>query len=246
VTADAHEHQPTPHRRSGPALGVTALTAWLTRGAVAALLLAAAGPVPVATTARPVPLVAVARPVPAAGFAAAPQLSISVVGDRESAAAGDRIGYTVTVRNLGSDDVAGLHLTQTVPPGLVLGSTEPSAAVEVGAVRWIVDLTASADVTVRTAMTVGTTGPEQLRLASVACVAVTADGPPVVCAAHSAQLPTGAAAAVTTPAAEPARRRWPPSTTVVAVAALLAATALVVGVAGLLFRRRPARASTRP
>lgn len=61
-------------------------------------------------------------------------------------------------------------------------------------VSWSLDLSPSGETTVHTTMNVSTTPTDLLRLAPVACATVTADGPPIVCASHSDQLPAGAEA----------------------------------------------------
>jgi uncharacterized repeat protein (TIGR01451 family) len=125
--------------------------------------------------------------------ASGPQLSIAVDDGRSSAVAGDSLTYTITVRNLGTADVAGLTVTQSLPTGLTLDSTDPPAEVGAGGVRWTLDLKATGDATFHSRMTVSKTPAALLRMATVACASTSGKGPPVVCAAHSDQLPAGAA-----------------------------------------------------
>lgn len=124
----------------------------------------------------------------------APQLSISVDNGRTTAAEGDTLDYTVTVRNLVATEVRGLTVRQTMPVGLELTSAEPGHTVESGAVSWGLDLQAGGEATFRSTLTVKDTPPDLLRLATVACASISTDGPPIVCATHSDQLPAGAAA----------------------------------------------------
>lgn len=124
-----------------------------------------------------------------------PQLSISVDDGRDVAAVGDALQYTITVTNTGSEPVAGLVVTQSMPTGLVLISADSNALPGTGSLSWTTDLSGGQKATFASSMTVGSTDDSVLRLASVACAALTADGPPIVCAADSDLLPSGAAAA---------------------------------------------------
>lgn len=82
-----------------------------------------------------------------------------------------------------------------------------------------------------------------LRLATVACAGVSAASAPLVCAAHSDQLPAGAAQATAAAAGDTAspRRIWRPRDLGIGVALALAA----LGVAGLNWRRTKARRRAR-
>jgi uncharacterized repeat protein (TIGR01451 family) len=122
-----------------------------------------------------------------------PQLSIAVDDNRASAASGDQLAYTITVRNLGSTKVAGLTVTQSVPTGLTFGSADPTGVLKGGNLNWALSLRAGGSATMHTKMSVLATPKELLRLAVVACAGLSAKGPPIVCASHSDQLPAGAA-----------------------------------------------------
>jgi uncharacterized repeat protein (TIGR01451 family) len=126
----------------------------------------------------------------------APQLSIAVDNGRASAAVGDISTYTVTVRNLGTTQVAGLQVTQSVPTGLNFKSADSGGIAKAGTVSWRLNLKATSKATLHTTMSVSTTPKELLRLASVACASASTKGPPIVCATDSDQLPAGAAAQV--------------------------------------------------
>ncbi|GLZ42377.1 hypothetical protein [Actinokineospora sp. NBRC 105648] len=128
--------------------------------------------------------------------AAAAQLRIAIDNGRTSATVGDTLVYAVTVHNLGTTDLTALRVTQSAPTGLTFGSADSAGAAEAGGVAWDIDLKAGAEAVLHSTMTVAGTPPELLRLATVACAARSADDPPIVCAAHSDQLPAGAAAAV--------------------------------------------------
>jgi uncharacterized repeat protein (TIGR01451 family) len=133
-----------------------------------------------------------------------PQLSIAVDNGRTSAAVGDTPTYTITVRNLGTTQVTGLLVTQSVPTGLKVRSADSTGVAKAGMVSWRLDLEASGKVTVHTAMTVAKTPKDLLRLATVACASVSDKGPPIVCATDSDQLPAGASAQVSKASAAPA------------------------------------------
>lgn len=123
-----------------------------------------------------------------------PQLSITVDNGRTSAAVGDRPTYTITISNLGSTQVTGLVVTQSVPTGLSFTSADSAGIAKAGLVSWFVDLKASGKATLHTTMTVSKSPKELLRLATVACASVSAKGPPIVCATDSDLLPAGASA----------------------------------------------------
>ena len=146
---------------------------------------------------------------------AAPQLSIAVDNGRTATTTGDRLDYAITVQNIGATDVEGLQISQTQPEGLRLESADAGGTEQPGLVLWTVDLAKGQASTLHSTMTVVATPDDLLRLASVACVKVAADAPPIVCAAHSDQLPAGAKAeaeqASMTTAEEPAEptgMRW--------------------------------------
>jgi len=123
-----------------------------------------------------------------------PQLSIAIDNGRTSTTIGDILDYVITVQNLGTADVDGLLIAQSVPSGLDFGTADAGGTADASAVTWNLDLKATTTATFHTTMTVTATPAELLRLASVVCASSSADGPPIVCAAHSDQLPAGAAA----------------------------------------------------
>lgn len=139
---------------------------------------------------------AVAEPHAAAGnVPPGPQLSVSIDDGRTTAAAGDRLTYTITVRNLGTGNLSGLDLTQSVPPGATVGATNPTGTTHAGAIRWRLAVRASGTAEFHTTVTVRNTPADLLRLASVACVNTSGQTRPLVCATHSDELPAGAALA---------------------------------------------------
>ena len=161
--------------------------------------------------------------------AAAPSLSIAVDNGRTTATVGEKLDYTVTVRNLGSAVVKNLLITQTVPTGLTFGSADHAGVTGAGKVSWRTEIPAGSSTAFHTTMTVTATPAELLRLASVACAAAAPDAPPIVCAAHSDALPAAAQAAGGARGA--AGRTW----------WYVGGAALIVGLAAamVLLRRRP-------
>ncbi len=161
-----------------------------------------------------------------------PQLSIAIDNGQTSAVTGDKLTYTVTVKNLGANAVTGLVVSQTMPTGLKLVSADSSGTAKSGKVTWPLSLKVAATATFHTTMLVGSTPAELLRLASVACASLAANGAPIVCAAHSDQLPAGAAGQA---AGAPADRTWWYVGGGIAVIVVVAAATLIV------VRRRSAR-----
>lgn len=147
-----------------------------------------------AVTVSAQPTVIVPGSTIANGAPPAPQLSIAVDNGHTSAAVGDAFTYTITVANLGTTDIPGLVVTQTMPTGLTFGSADAGGTAESDTVTWNVDLKATETSTVHTTMSVVPTPADLLRLATVACASLSPGGSPIVCASHSDQLPAGAAA----------------------------------------------------
>ncbi|MEU8384641.1 hypothetical protein, partial [Streptosporangium sp. NPDC048865] len=125
-----------------------------------------------------------------AGELGPPTLSIGVDNGRTSARKGDRLTYTVTVRNIGTTDARGLHLTQSLPEGLRFLSADRGGRARPGQVTWAVDLKAGRNATVHTTAEVQDTPGHLLRLATVACASAMKGGRPIVCATHSDRLPS--------------------------------------------------------
>ena len=184
------------------------------------------------------PTVIVSSPAVGNGAPTGPQMSIAVANERTSTTAGDTLDYTISVVNLGSADIPGLVVTQTLPTGLTFGSADAGGTLQPDGVTWNLDVKATETATFHTTMSVVATPDDLLRLATVACASLSSDGPPVVCASESDQLPAGAVAeasqaAAAAPAAEGASVWW----------YVAGATVLVLVVAGLaivLVRRRSA------
>jgi uncharacterized repeat protein (TIGR01451 family) len=189
-------------RAPGRRLHLSPLSRSVTALAVGALLTVAPG-----AQAAPIPKSAVPTSAAAKSVArepAGPALAISVDDGRATAAADDRLHYTIRVRNLGTAAVHALRLTETIPTGAAVLTTHPAAADRADHLDWTVDLPRGGGATVTSDLRAGATAPELLRMASVACVSIGA-GAPIVCAADSDQLPAGAAAATV------ASRHLPPA-----------------------------------
>ena len=134
-----------------------------------------------------------------------PGLTISVTDGRGAATAGDRLTYTVRVRDTGIAAAPHLKITQTLSPGLEFLSASGHGVATIGQVAWHASLPAGGTRTFRLTALVTRTPAEELRLSAVACVAVPGGGRPIVCAAHLDQLPAAAAesAAAAAAAARP-------------------------------------------
>ena len=169
----------------------------------------------------------------------APQLSIAVDNGRTSAAAGDTLDYAITIRNLGTTDVVGLTVTQSMPASLSLEAADSAGTDQAGGVGWTIDLATAGEAVLHSTMAVTDTPPELLRLATVACASMSASGPPIVCASHSDQLPAGASAEAAAAAAAAA-----PSSGLLQwyVAGGIAVVLVAVSVVVVVVRRRTAPA----
>ena len=161
-------------------------------------------------------LVAVATPAyglaPATPVDPGPQLSINLDNGKTSAVDGDKLDYVITIHNLGTDDVAGLLVNQSLPAGLEFGSADSGGAAGADDVNWTLDLKATPDGDL-SHLDDGRRHTRRVAAPGfVACARSTADGPPIVCASHSDQLPAGAIAEAKQLAAEvPSRGNgWPP------------------------------------
>ena len=178
---------------------------------------------------------------------ATPQLSIAVNDGGSSAAVGDTLAYTITVRNLGVAPVAGLTITQSLPAGMHFASADPAGTATSAGRTWRIALDATGTAVMHTTMPVLKTPDQLLRLATVACATAAHTTRPIVCASHSDQLPAGAAQAakvakeakasaqVTKPAAPVGFGWW---------IGLAGTVLLVAGTALVLIRRRKAHAAT--
>ncbi|HUK67817.1 MAG TPA: DUF11 domain-containing protein [Streptosporangiaceae bacterium] len=124
-----------------------------------------------------------------------PGLSIGVDDGRQFAKPGDLLTYTVKIQNIGSTNARGLDVVQTLPAGMTLISASKHGAAQAGQVRWQLNLPAGHADTFGVIGKVGHTPSQLLRLATIACASTGTGVKPLVCAAHSDELPAGAAAA---------------------------------------------------
>ena len=180
------------------------------------------------------------HPLVRAAGANAPALSIGVDDGRQAAKPGDLLNYTVKIQNIGTTSAKGLDVVQTLPAGLKLISASRHGAARAGQVTWKVNLPVGRADTFGVVGRVGQTPKQLLRLATIACASTGGGIKPIVCAAHSDELPAGAAAAAY--ARHAAAGHNVGYVRVIGVALLLAVVAAIGG-RSLLLRRRTRRAS---
>jgi uncharacterized repeat protein (TIGR01451 family) len=200
----------------------THASAALAAGLIVIPVAAATGHPVASRTASPVPL------------PRTPGLTISVTDGRAAATAGNRLTYTVSVRDTGIAAAPDLKITQTLSPGLEFLSASGKGVATAGRVAWHASLPAGGTQTFRVTALVTRTPARELRLAAVACVALPGGSRPTVCAAHLDQLP---AAAVAAPAAGSGSSRSNLTEYAAAGLAVLAAGLLTV-IAGRRIRLR--------
>jgi uncharacterized repeat protein (TIGR01451 family) len=163
--------------------------------------------------------------------ATGPALSIHIDDGRTAVATGDRITYTVTVRNIGSTH-ARLDVGQTLPAGLSLVSADRGGTFARGQVSWRLELPAGRDSSFRAEVRVHEVPPTSQRLAAVACATLSGTRRPIVCASDSDRLPVAAASPRSGPTSDGGRWQW------VAPAGGAVACAAIVAVFWRLVRRR--------
>jgi uncharacterized repeat protein (TIGR01451 family) len=180
-----------------------------------------------------------AKPPAVAGTAAHKvQLSIAVTDSRQRVQAGDLVTYAVKVDNIGKRNARRLSIVQTLPAGLKLISASRHPAVHAGQLTWRLSLAAGHTSKFRVVGRVGQTPQQLLRLATIACATTGASARPIVCAAHSDELPAGAVAVAQASQAAAAAKSGGGADGFLRPAG--AALVLVVAAGGgfLLFRRR--------
>jgi uncharacterized repeat protein (TIGR01451 family) len=124
----------------------------------------------------------------------APGLTISISDGHVAARAGDKLTYTVSLRNSGTVAVRRLKVTQTLSSGLEFLSASDHGVAAGGDVSWTASLPVGGKRTFVDVTRVTRTPPTLLRLAAVACVTLPGSSSPIVCAAHLDRLPAAAAA----------------------------------------------------
>jgi uncharacterized repeat protein (TIGR01451 family) len=131
---------------------------------------------------------------PVARASRTPGLTISVSDGHAAARAGDKLTYTVSVRNSGDVAVRRLKVTQTLSTGLEFLSANDRGVAAGGDVSWTASLPLGGQRTFIDITRVIRTPPTLLSLAAVACVTLPGSSRPIVCAAHLDRLPAAAAA----------------------------------------------------
>lgn len=189
----SRERNEWPARISGPGMNTRARTA-LAAGLIA--VPAATGTAVPAATSTAVPA-ATGTAQPAASHRAVPSprgpsLAISVSDGRATAAAGDRLTYTVSVRDTGSRAAPHLKITQTLSQGLEFVSASGDGVATAGRIAWHATVPAGGTRTFRVIALVTRPPAQVSRLAAIACVAVAGGSRPIVCAAHLDRLPAAA------------------------------------------------------
>jgi uncharacterized repeat protein (TIGR01451 family) len=125
-----------------------------------------------------------------------PGLTITIVDGHVAARPGDKLTYTVSVRNSGAVAVPRLKVTQTLSAGLEFLSASDNGVATGGHVAWSASLPVGGRRTFQVVTQVTRTPATLLSLAAVACAALPGSSRPVVCAAHLDRLPAAAAASV--------------------------------------------------
>jgi uncharacterized repeat protein (TIGR01451 family) len=190
-------------------------------------------------TATPSPTATGNPATPASGHKRRPlALTISVTDGRHSVRVGDLVRYTIKIRDIGQAGVRGLRIVDTLPSGMKLISATGHYASHASKLTWPVNLPAGRTSTFRFTGRVGPTPKQLLRLATIACASRKGSVAPLVCAAHSDELPAGAVAAAArtgqSPPGSPASHSGAFSFGVVALLLTLAAAAT----SWLVLRRR--------
>jgi uncharacterized repeat protein (TIGR01451 family) len=210
----------------------TQASAALAAGLIAMPVAAATGqPVTSAPAAAAPGQPVTSRTVSAVPSPRTPSLAISVTDGRAAATTGDRLTYTVSVRDTGAKAAPRLKITQTLSPGLEFVSASDEGVAKAGQVAWHATVPPDGTRTFRVVALVTRTPARELRLAAVACVALPGGTRPVVCAAHLDRLPAAAAE----PAA--AGRSGPSGSKLLAYAGGGLAV-LAAGLATMIARRR--------
>jgi len=178
--------------------------------------------------------------------ASGPQLSIAVTDGRTSVREGDQLTYTVQLHNIGRHSARRLRLVQTLPAGLKLISASRRPATRPGSLTWRISLAAGHTETFRVTGRVGRTPGQLLRLATVVCASAGASTRPIVCGAHSDELPAGAVAAARAARAAASAASGRTRTELLRPAAAGLGLLLIITVTWLLIRRRRRIGSQQP
>jgi uncharacterized repeat protein (TIGR01451 family) len=167
-----------------------------------------------------------------------PGLSISLSDGRTTIEAGDRVTYTVRLRNSGAVSVPRVEITQTLPAELKFISATGNGVTAAGEVVWHAGLPAGGQDTVRVTAQLTQTPAHLQRLAAVACATLQGSSEPTVCAAHLDQLPADAAAVGRARQAATSAAGFPVAY-LAGLCALAAAVLAVIAARVTRLRRRP-------
>jgi uncharacterized repeat protein (TIGR01451 family) len=208
----------------------TQATAMLAVGLIAIPAAMAAGH-PAASQPKPTHTASAAR------ASRAPGLTIGISDGHVTARAGDKLIYTVSVRNSGAVAVRRFTVTQTLSPGSEFISASDHGVAAGGRVSWTASLPVGGKRTFLAVTRVTRTPPTLLRLAAIACVTLTGSSRPIVCAAHLDRLPAVATASAS---------RSGHSAGNVGTYAAVSLAVLVLGLLGAIVARRRSRLRRQP
>jgi uncharacterized repeat protein (TIGR01451 family) len=167
----------------------------------------------------------------------APGLTINISDGHVTARAGDKLTYTVSVRNSGAVAVRRFKVTQTLSPGSEFISASDHGGAEHGNVSWTASLPVGGKRTFVDVTRVTRTPPTLLRLAAIACVTLPGSSRPIVCAAHLDRLPAVATASTS---------RSGHSAGNVGTYAAVSLAVLALGLLGAIVARRRSRLRRQP
>jgi uncharacterized repeat protein (TIGR01451 family) len=214
---------------------------------LSALPAAAAAHPGASATARPHPspsaTVSAKAPVAVGTTAHTLQLSIGVTDSRQRVQSGDLVTYAVEVHNIGKRNAPRLNIVQTLPAGLTFISASRHPARRADQLTWRLSLPAGHTSKFRVQGKVGKTPAQLLRLATIACATTGASTRPIVCAAHSDELPAGAVAAAQASQDASSGTATAPQDRYLGPA--IAAVVLVIGTTGYFLIRRRRQAARR-
>jgi uncharacterized repeat protein (TIGR01451 family) len=180
---------------------------------------------------------AASRTAPAVPPPRIPGLTINVTDGRVAATAGERLTYTVSVRDTGIAAAPHLKITQVLSPGLEFLSASGNGAATGGQIAWSASLSAGGTRTFHAVARVTQTPARVLRLAAVACVALPGSSRPIVCAAHLDRLPAAPAESAAGSGSSGSKL---PAYAAAGLAVLAAGLLTVIAVQRIRLRRRQA------
>ncbi|MYW68797.1 DUF11 domain-containing protein [Streptomyces sp. SID8379] len=123
-----------------------------------------------------------------------PAVSIALTDGVSRARPGDRLHYTVTVRNDGSRPVEGLRVEQRMPDAAHHAAAGQGAKVRRGTASWRTDVAPGRPAELTSTLTLGAAGAGALRAGSTVCAYRKGSDAPLVCASDLDLLTAPAAA----------------------------------------------------